>query len=48
MTMKYKEKKYYNGDYIDAIIAALDEISDILGEFEKRISLLENAANKSE
>jgi hypothetical protein len=48
MTMKYKEKKYYNGDYIDAIIAALDEISDKLGEFEKRISLLENAANKSE
>ena len=28
--------------------AVLDEISDKLGEFEKRISLLENAANKSE
>lgn len=48
MNMKHKPKKYYDGDYIDAIIAALDEISDKLEEFEKRISLLENAANKSE
>jgi hypothetical protein len=44
--MKVKSKQYYDAGYIDAIIVTLDEISQMLEDFEKRISSLEE--NKSE